>query len=189
MPVYDETNIEDLQSRLLDTESQDLELDLGCGKSNLCHSLAGANPSVQYVGVDWNRHFCMEGERGRRKYGISNVFFVNLEAGLFLKKYVRSASVRAVYIFFPSPAPRAQRLVTESFLWEVFRVLSVRGELRLITDDSDYYSSIRKSLRIVGWEEDFWVPFPFILPPGLLVGTPCEEEYGSHFVLCLRKRY
>ena len=187
MPIYDETNIENFSSVLRDAGNPDLALDLGCGKSELCHALARLDLNTYYVGVDWNRHWCIAGEARRKKLGAKNIIFVNMEADKFLRGFIKSSSARAVYILFPSPAPKAQRLINTSFIWEVSRILCPRGELRLVTDDADYHTEIRASLGKVGWEEDFWVPLPLSLPRGTLVGTPCEEEYGSHHALRLIK--
>ena len=135
MTIYDERNMEHLQQRLAELATTDIEIDIGCGQSELCHALSQVDSEGVYIAVDWNRHWCIKGEHRRRKLRRDNVMFVNMEAETFLRTFVKSASARVVYVLFPSPGPRAQRLVTESFVWEVYRILGPRGELRLITDD------------------------------------------------------
>lgn len=184
--IFNKESLADLEGWWADSRGN-LEIDVGCGKSDLVDTLADLNSDTRFLACDWDLSWCLKGSNRVRKRGLKNVRFVHFEAHELLVCWGRTNSVRCAYVLYPSPLPKSQRLVTEPFLLELYRTLEPGGELRLTTDAVDYYDSIVSSLGSE-WEVLRWVPpFPN-LKKGLLVGTPCERKYGTKYAIRARKR-
>lgn len=162
-----------------------LELEIGYGSSQLLYDLAVNSPDTKFIGVDKNPVWFHQATFRMRKLRpiISNLIYLNAEGLSFLETYVPSSRLQRLHIYFPSPHPKEARIFSPHFIDEVYRVLIYGGELRVITDSRYYFNDIARLLDSGGWRYLRWSPLSVPLEKGLLVGTPCEFEYGSKYVL------
>ena len=165
--------------------TQALELEIGYGSSRLLYTLARNAPDTKFIGVDKNPfwHEAAVRKMLRARNGISNLTYLNAEGLFFLESHVPSSRLQRLHIYFPSPHPRDERIFSSRFVDEVYRVLIYGGEMRVITDSRNYFNDIARLLNTEGWRYLRWKPLSVPLAEGLLVGTPCEFEYGSKYVL------
>ncbi|NJK93115.1 MAG: hypothetical protein HC904_15625 [Blastochloris sp.] len=103
----------------------------------------------------WRRSGCWVGrekivKRVKRR-GLTNVRVLRLESSYFLEWMCPAESVARVHIMFPDPWPKRRhhknRLIQESFLVTLHKVLAVGGEVRFTTDHAEYFE----------WAQELWL--------------------------------
>lgn len=173
-----------LLDRWLADRTLPIEIEIGYGNSKLLYELARSAPSTYFVGVDRNRAWFRRVLRlTLNEPSLPNLLYLEAEGKQFLIESIPSARIQRVHLYFPTPLPKEDRIFSRQFIDEVYRVLIWGGELRVITDVRDYYLHIAELLDEVGWRHTRWTALGIPVPQGLLVGTPCEVEYGSQYVL------
>ena len=113
-----------------------------CGNGQWIGEMAKKHPEYNWLGVD--KLF----ERARKVWAkihreeIPNLFVVCAEALTFIRHYILSSSVHAVYINFPDPWPKLRhvknRLVNQAFLEALSLILKPVARVFLTTDDFPY---------------------------------------------------
>jgi tRNA (guanine-N(7)-)-methyltransferase len=170
--------------RWLTNPTSSVEIEIGYGSSRLLSELAKRSPDTYFIGVDRNpRWFWQAKRRISKESQLPNLVYLLAEGRQFLAEHVPSSRVRRLHIYFPTPHPKVDRMFSPQFIDEVYRVLMEGGDLRIITDIRGYFDDIAALLDDVGWQYRHWTSLGISLPSGLLVGTPCELEFGSRYVL------
>lgn len=144
--------------------SRHIEVDAGFGKGRFLLARAAAYPNRGYLGIE-KKHFRVLGvDRKLRKDGIQNVRLLEMEISYAVQELLPPDSVSSFFIFFPDPWPKrrhsGRRLITETFLQAVNRVLMLGGELHIATDDVEYGLHIDALLKRIS-ELDRLKPFEF----------------------------
>ena len=125
-----------------------VEVDLGCGDGTFLAALAERFPERNFLGIERLlgrvRSACGKAARG----GLRNVRVLRVETSYAVEFLLPPRSVEIIHLLFPDPWPKKRhhrrRVVTESFLAAVHRVLAANGRLRIATDQEDYFQSIRE---------------------------------------------
>lgn len=75
-------------------------------------------------------------------HSIENLLLIYGDAVSFFHKFVSDNSFHKIFINFPDPWPKNKhiknRIINESFVHEVFRILIYQGSLILVTDDLEF---------------------------------------------------
>ncbi len=120
-----------------------LELEIGCGKGTFILEQTGAEPSTNYLGIEWQREFYLYTSDRLRRAQRTNVRMMHVDASDFLRWRCPDAMFRVIHLYFSDPWPKAKhhknRVVQHRFLREAWRVLRVGGELRIVTDHDDLW--------------------------------------------------
>jgi len=121
--------------------------------------MAEKYPDTNFLGIEKQSARVAKCLGKIRRRGLPNALAVPGEGAGALSRWLPEQSVSAVHVSFPDPWPKrrhaSRRLVTRDFLETIARVLCRRGNLRLMTDDTAYFSEM-KMLARVGWEEIPW---------------------------------
>lgn len=127
-----------------------LEVDLGCGDGSFLAGLAEANPARDFVGVE---RLAGRVRSACRKIGhcrLTNARVLRHDILHALQQLFAPGSVDIFHLMFPDPWPKSRhqsrRIVSTSFLRAVSRALKFEGELRIATDDEDYFASIAETV-------------------------------------------
>lgn len=87
---------------------------------------------------------------------IENLLVVFGEAYTFTKFYLEEGAIGSIYINFPDPWPKKRhaknRLVTDLFSKEIFRVVLDGGRAIIVTDDEEASSWMSDAMVGGGWE-------------------------------------
>lgn len=141
-----------------------LQIDLGCGYGAFIVAMAKEHPDCNFIGVERLvgrvRKVCKRSANA----GLRNVRILCLESLYTMEKLVPAQSVSVIHVMFPDPWPkrkhRARRLINAGFLDAAREALSPDGELRLTTDDTDYFAQMQSvaaahnGFSIIDWPED-----------------------------------
>lgn len=182
--------------------SRPFEIEIGSGKGTFLVQQSEIEPETNFLGFEWAKEFWAYAADRVRRRALKNVKLVHGDATEFLHWRTPSAIARVIHLYFSDPWPKARhhkrRVVQDRFLEDAHRILTDRGELRIVTDHDDYWS----------WMEDHFARWaapehnarferlPFERPGSAaedeVVGTNFERKYareGRPFhAAVLRKR-
>jgi len=137
-------------------------VDVGCGEGAFIVAMAKANPQCNFLGLERLvgrvRKVCKRAVNA----GVRNVRVLCVESLYTMSRLIPSQSVSVVHVMFPDPWPkrkhRRHRLINREFLDAAHAALRDGGELRLTTDDTDYFEQMKK---VVAAHEGFSkIPWP-----------------------------
>jgi tRNA (guanine-N7-)-methyltransferase len=117
-------------------------LEIGFGGGEHLAALAGHHPEIGFVGCEVfeNGIAKLLGEIERRDLGNVRLF---IDDARLLLAALRPSSIGRVFILFPDPWPKERhkkrRIVSRETLDQLARIMAGGAELRLATDDPDYF--------------------------------------------------
>jgi len=125
-----------------------LEIDLGCGDGAFLVEIAARYPDRNFLGIERVPGRVATACRRIRQAGLSNACVLHLENSYAVGRLLPPGSVRVFHLMFPDPWPKRRharrRLVTQSFFADIYRALEPNGELRIATDQRDYFGEIQR---------------------------------------------
>ena len=181
--VFDYADVVDgALSDWLDAPAIPIEVEIGSASGHFLSRMAAYRPTVRFLGVELNPERCTAAGQRVSTFGLKNVRIVTSEASALVSSYLRSSSITAVHIYFPTPYPRsiglASRLIGPLFVRDLYRILVRGGSARIVTDHEDYFEHICTSVRTCDWWHVEWDhPLPTHRGQQWRVGTPCEKFY------------
>jgi len=135
-----------------------VEVDLGCGDGSFLVEIAAANPARSFLGIERLLGRVRTAHRRIMQCELRNARVLRVENSYAVRRMLPANSVARFHLMFPDPWPKRRhwrrRLVTEDFLASIHRVLVPRGELRIVTDQLDYFREIE---RLAGTSTQFMV--------------------------------
>lgn len=164
-------------SRLISRSICPVELDVGCNNGSFLLRIARTNPQRLYIGVDVSAELCDKARERCRKAGVTNILVQNAEAQDLLQNCIPADSVDSLHVYFPTPLPRASRLLTGRFFKEASRVVCRGGTVRIITDDEEYGASIVGTYSKSVWSQVPWQAILVGQDANLLVGSDWEMKF------------
>ena len=129
-------------SQTLFANQQPLELELGCGYGEFLCSLAQANPTSNFLGIDISYTALQQAAYRAWTLALENIKFVAANARL-LYPLLAPDSLQAVYLHFPDPNRRRKfrkrQLFTPALLDVISRALCPGGRFSVMTDHCEYF--------------------------------------------------
>jgi tRNA (guanine-N7-)-methyltransferase len=127
-----------------------IEVDLGCGEGSFLAAAAAENPARNFLGVERQRARVRSTGRKIQNRGLTNARVLHAEISEAVSGMFPPSSVATFHIMFPDPWPKRRhaprRLITSKFLSAIERTLEPGGQLRIVTDHSDYFAAIRRCI-------------------------------------------
>ncbi len=163
---------------------QPVHIEIGPGRGEFLVEIAGLEPGTNFLGLE---------RKGKRIKTIvrkldperhSNVRLLRVKVDHELLSALPAGSIERVYIFHPDPWPKKRhhkkRLIQNSFLDGLSKVLKPGGELLITTDHEDYMRWIVKHfLEHAGYET--------VYPAGYS-REPFEGHIETHFEQKLKQK-
>ncbi len=186
------------------------ELEIGCGKGTFILEESRARPDANFLGIEWEHEYYSYSADRLRRVSAPNARMLRADATEFLRWRCPSAIVRVIHLYFSDPWPKSRhhknRVVQDRFLADAWRVLLPGGELRIVTDHSEYWAWMEE--RFARWTAPERAPeIPVLIPTpafermayqkttaageGELVGTNFERKYrreGRPFHSCVLRK-
>jgi tRNA (guanine-N7-)-methyltransferase len=121
-----------------------LEIEIGSGKGTFLVQQAEIDPETNFLGFEWAKEFWAYAADRVRRRALKNVKLVHGDATEFLHWRTPSGIARVIHLYFSDPWPKSRhhkrRVVQDRFLEDAHRILTDRGELRIVTDHDAYWS-------------------------------------------------
>lgn len=141
-----------------------LEVDLGSGAGSFLVAMAAANPESNFLGVERLLHRVRKTCRAASRAGLSNVRVLRGEIDEAVGSRLPAESVAVFHLLFPDPWPKrrhhSRRLVNDFFLRAAWTALEKGGELRMATDDRDYFEKSQMLAAQHPFQEEAWPESP-----------------------------
>jgi tRNA (guanine-N7-)-methyltransferase len=139
-----------------------LEVDVGCGEGAFIVAMAAKNPAHNFLGIERLLGRVRKVCRRSARAGVGNVRLLRAESFYVVKHLLAPESVSVFHVMFPDPWPKRKhhrrRLINREFLDAARATLKSDGELRLTTDDADYFKWMQKA--VAAHEGFAQVPWP-----------------------------
>ncbi len=120
-----------------------LEIDVGCGKGLFIASTAEANPDRNYLGVEMAKRYAYYSAARSAKRNLHNAVILAGDAERFFNEVLKPETVADVHVYFPDPWWKARhkkrRVLNETFVRNVERVLVPNGRFHFWTDVQEYF--------------------------------------------------
>jgi tRNA (guanine-N7-)-methyltransferase len=158
-----------------------LILEIGCSNAEFLSELAAENADCAFVGLDWKFKVLFKGAQKVDRAKLLNVALLRARAQ-DLSKIFAESELDEVWIFFPDPWAKPSqlkhRLIRESFLIELHKLLKPGGKIYFKTDHPGYFQWV---LSIFG------LPIPELADYGMAAETSAkgiqERSYRAKQVL------
>jgi len=187
-------SLEDLQSRIdpapgwridfaqVFGRAGPVHIEIGTGRATFLLNQAKAQPDVNFLGIERAKKFYRYAVDRIGRSGLTNVRIVRTDAAAFLADFVPDGCVDCFHIYFPDPWPKRRhhkrRFLNEVNLQQLLRCLKPAGQLRIATDDGDYFDQIR---RLIAAQGETLEAIEFLPAAGTekgeLTGTNYERKY------------
>lgn len=122
--------------------SNDIVLELGCGKGEYTVGLAKRYPDKNFIGIDIKGARMWKGLKEAQEDGLSNVAFIRTRINL-VEYFFAKNEVSEIWITFPDPHPRElkvkKRLTSPQFLERYTKFLEPGGTIHLKTDNIIFF--------------------------------------------------
>jgi tRNA (guanine-N7-)-methyltransferase len=122
-----------------------LEVELGSGKGLFLTAAATASPERDFLGSEIAAKYAAHAAARAVKRGLANVRVVHGDAARLVGEKLPNACAVAVHVYFPDPwwkkRHHKRRLMRESVIRDIERVLAAGGRLHFWTDVEEYFNS------------------------------------------------
>jgi tRNA (guanine-N7-)-methyltransferase len=160
-----------------------LEVDLGCGDGAFLVEIATLHPERNFLGVERLPGRVATACRRITRARLGNARILLLENSYAVGRLLPPGSVRSFHLLFPDPWPKRRharrRLVTKNFFADIHQALEPNGELRVATDQRDYFVEIE---RLAAQTAQFH-------PVAGTVSTTASSTFEKHFIRAGEKIY
>ena len=130
--------------------SNDIILELACGKGEYTCEMALAQPSKNFIGVDVKGNRMHRGALRALKENITNAFFLRTDINI-ISTFFSPGEVSEIWITFPDPYLKKwkdqKRLTSERFINFYKNILKKDGVIHLKTDDPTLYEFTLETIR------------------------------------------
>lgn len=120
-----------------------LEVEVGTGKGMFLRKAAAGTPEVDFLGIEIALKYARYAAAGLAKAGLTNAAVIHGDAVRFFAEWLPDQSVHAVHVYFPDPWWKKRhwkrRVMRESFVRDIARVLAPGGRLHFWTDVAEYF--------------------------------------------------
>lgn len=120
-------------------------IEIGSGKGLFLNTSAREYPTHNFVGVELAKRYAHFAGSRLAKNGFENAIMISGDGLKFMADYVADASCYAVHVYFPDPwwkeRHRKRRVMKESLIQDIQRVLADGGELHFWTDVKEYFDT------------------------------------------------
>lgn len=155
----------------------ELEIEIGSGKGLFILNESGRNPQRNYLGIEAARKYARFAAFRCARAQRDNARMISGDAIQFFNEYLPDPIAAAVHIYFPDPwwkaKHRRRRIIQESVIKDIERVLLPGGRLHFWTDVQEYFESAVQMI-------PHWAS---LQGPHEVSESPAEDDmdYRTHF--------
>ena len=125
--------------------SAPLEIEVGSGKGLFLQTVAASHPDHNYLGVEIAKKYAKYCAARLARQSLANAKMISGDAGRLFQAWLADEVVTAVHVYFPDPwwkkRHKKRRVMNESFIRQIERVLARGGELHFWSDVEEYFQS------------------------------------------------
>ncbi|MDZ7619548.1 MAG: tRNA (guanosine(46)-N7)-methyltransferase TrmB [Patescibacteria group bacterium] len=160
-----------------------LQIEVGSGRGLFLRTAAATEPQHGFLGCEVVHKYAQLTALGLASRNLDNAKVLGGDALRLFAEFLPDQSVAAVHVYFPDPwwkrRHRKRRVMRESFLRDVERVLEPGGCLHFWTDVEEYF---RVSLKAIAAHSRLEGPIPVEQQP-----AEHDLDYRTHFERRMRQ--
>ncbi|MGC4072419.1 MAG: methyltransferase domain-containing protein [Nibricoccus sp.] len=142
-----------------------MTLEIGCGHGHFLTSYAIHHPSTFCIGIDLIVDRVARAGRKKDRARLTNLHFLQAEAGEFLDSLPAGAQFADVFVLFPDPWPKRRhhknRLIQPEFLTKLASRMDSGARLCFRTDYAPYFAEASRTIGAHGaWDIPSSAPWP-----------------------------
>jgi tRNA (guanine-N7-)-methyltransferase len=124
---------------------QNIWIEIGFGSGRHLLFQAENNQNVHFIGIEIHKPSIEQVLKQIEIKNLNNIDILDFDARLFLE-IIPSNLIKRIFVHFPIPWDKKphRRVIQNSFIQEVKRILSINGTLELRTDSENYFNSSLK---------------------------------------------
>ena len=154
-----------------------IEIEIGCGKGLFMSTATRDHVDRDFVGIEIAGKYARFAAARLAKSGCENGLMIHGDAEEFLREHLAAEMADAAHVYFPDPwwkkRHRKRRIMNESFLRDVHRILKPGGYLHFWTDVEEYFE---EALELVKERLPFEGPIAVAESP-----SSHDLDYRTHF--------
>lgn len=136
-----------------------VEVDLGAGDGIYAEARAKKEAERDFVAVERLLGRVTKIAKKAIRARLTNLKVLRLESGYFMRNLCPAASLDAITVRYPDPWPKRRheenRLLSQGFFVDAARAIVPGGQLKLTTDDLDYFTwAENEAKECPSWEID-----------------------------------
>lgn len=128
-----------------------LEIEIGSGKGLFINTSSDEHPDRNFIGIELAKRYAHYAGARLARREAKNAVMISGDGLKFMSEFVGPESCAAVHVYFPDPwwkeRHRKRRVMKESLVKDIERVLTPSGELHFWTDVKEYFDS---TLELIG---------------------------------------
>jgi tRNA (guanine-N7-)-methyltransferase len=160
-----------------------LEVEVGSGKGLFLRNAARSRPEADFLGIEIAAKYARFAAAMLVKGNLNNAIVVQADALRIFAELLSDASLQAVHVYFPDPwwkkRHKKRRVMRESFLRDIQRVLLPNGTLYFWTDVNEYFQA---TLELIAAHTSLQGPLETTEPP-----AEHDMDYRTHFERRMRQ--
>jgi len=160
-----------------------LEIEVGSGKGLFLVAASGENPDGNYLGCEVSRKYARFAAAKLARQQRENAIMVHGDAQRLFREVLPDACAASVHVYFPDPwwkkRHRRRRVLNESLLNDVERLLQPAGVFHFWTDVEEYF---RVTLELVSETTNLDGPHEVSERP-----AAHDMDYRTHFERRMRQ--
>jgi tRNA (guanine-N7-)-methyltransferase len=123
--------------------SAPLQIEVGSGKGLFLQTAAESKPDDNFLGIEIARKYAKYCAARLARRALTNAKMISGDGGRFFHEWLPDATAAAVHVYFPDPwwkkRHKKRRVLNETFVREIERVLMASGELHFWSDVEEYF--------------------------------------------------
>jgi tRNA (guanine-N7-)-methyltransferase len=161
-----------------------LELEMGSGKGLFLDRASADRPEHNFLGVELARKYAYFAAARLARADRANARMVAGDGLRLFREFLPARCAVAVHVYFPDPwwkkRHRKRRVLNESFLYDVVRVLVEGGKLHFWTDVEEYFQATIELIAAAA---------PLLAGPRVVAEPPAlhDLDFRTHFERRTRK--
>ena len=154
-----------------------IEVEIGSGKGLFLTNASRQEPEHDFLGIEISRKSARFTAARLAKAERLNVGILQRDAQQLVAAHIPSTSVAAVHVYFPDPwwkkRHRRRRVMNESFMRHLERILQPNGRLHFWTDVEEYF---QESMALLAQVTNLQGPLEVPVQP-----ATHDLDYRTHF--------
>lgn len=132
----------------------EIHIEIGMGKGKFLHSLAKANPHINYIGIEKYSSVLIRAIEKRQQEELDNLLLIRMDAEE-IENVFDKGEVDRIYLNFSDPWPKdrhaKRRLTSRQFFARYNQILAKDGRVIFKTDNRSLFDFSLEEVKEAGW--------------------------------------
>jgi tRNA (guanine-N7-)-methyltransferase len=152
--VHEPEGVKGRWSEVFENENP-IHIEIGMGKGRFMMDMAGANPDINYIGIEKYSTVLLRAIQKMEENELDNLRFIRMDAEDICEVFGKG-EISKIYLNFSDPWPKdrhaKRRLPSRQFLNRYNEILKPDGRIEFKTDNTDLFDFALGEIEPAGWK-------------------------------------